>query len=100
MQVSDCYHDCLGVILAQDRLQKFGQEGGYLTRQSDVKPGFFILSVIEKEVIIHQVAPNKNRKFFKQTFDEAAISLEEMIQIKVECEHPVPPWRMTTQTSG
>ena len=91
MQVSDCYHDCLGVILAEDRLQKFGQEGGYLTRQSDVKPGFFILSVIEKEVIIHQVAPNKNGKFFKQTFDEAAISLEEMIQIKVECEHPVPP---------
>ena len=71
MQVSDCYHDCLGVILAEERLRKFGQDGGYLTRQSDVKPGFFILSVIEKGVIIHQVVSKKNGKLFKQTFDEA-----------------------------
>ena len=34
--VSDCYHDSLGVSLAEERLRKFGQEGGYLTRQSDV----------------------------------------------------------------
>ena len=91
VSVSDCYHDSLGVSLAEERLRKFGQEGGYLTRQSDVKPGFFILSVIEKGKIVHQVAPNNNGKFFEQTYDEAAIVLEELIQSKVECEHPVPP---------
>ena len=56
-----------------------------------MKPGFFILSFIEKGKCVHQVAPNKNGKFFKQTYDEAAIVLEELIQSKVECEHPVPP---------
>ena len=91
MPVSDCYHDTLGVSLAEERLRRFGQEGGYLIRQSDVKPGFYILSFIEKGKTVHQVAPNKDGKFFKQTFNEAAIVLEDLIQSKVECEHPVPP---------
>ena len=55
VSVSDCYHDSLGVSLAEERLRKFGQEGGYLTRQSDVKAGFFILSVIETSFTSNRV---------------------------------------------
>ena len=69
MPVSGCYHDSLRVSLAEERLRKFGQEGGYLTRQSNVKTEFFNLSFIEKGKCVHQVAPNKNGKFFKQTYD-------------------------------
>ena len=54
--------------LVEERLRKFGKEGGYLTRKSNVKPGFFILSFIEKGKPVHKVAPNKVGKSFKQSF--------------------------------
>ena len=37
-------HDVLGVGLAQERLQSFDKEGAYLFRESNVRPGVFILS--------------------------------------------------------
>ena len=67
MPVSDSYHDFLGVSLAEERLRKFGQDGGYLTRQSDVKPGVFILSVIEKGVIVHSPSGAEQKRKVLQT---------------------------------
>ena len=40
-------HDVLGVGLAQERLQSFDKEGAYLFRESNVRPGVFILSSIK-----------------------------------------------------
>ena len=38
----------LGECQAEDRLRKFGKERGFLSRQSDVRPGFFILTFLDK----------------------------------------------------
>ena len=64
--------------LVEEKLRKFRKEGGYLTRKSNVKPGFFILSFIEKGKPVHKVAPNKVGKSFKQSFKDASVVLDEM----------------------
>ena len=68
-----------------------GEERGYLTRQSIIRPGFFILSFQEGGNFIHHVAPNREGKYNKQTYDEAALVLSEMILAKEECEEPLSP---------
>ena len=88
---SDCYHGFLGVQEAEDIIRKSGHEKGYLTRQSVVRPGFFILSFREKGKIIHHVAPNKEGKYNKQSYDAAESVLDEMILGKEECEEPLSP---------
>ena len=75
--------------LVEERLRKFGKKGGYLTRKSNVKPGFFILSFIEKGKPVHKVAPNKVGKSFKQSFKDASVVLNEMVQSKVKRWHPI-----------
>ena len=88
---SDCYHGFLGECQAEDRLRKSGKERGFLSRQSDVRPGFFILTFLDKGKVCHQVAPNKEGKYNKQSYDEAAEVIDEMISCKEQCEHPVVP---------
>ena len=78
--LNDCYHGRLGVSLAEQRLRRFGKEGGFLTRESNIKQGFFILSVFVKGDIIHRVAPNKDGLIKKQSFDEASVVLNDLIQ--------------------
>ena len=62
--------------LVEERLRKC---------KSNVKPGFFILSFIGKGKPVHKVAPNKGGKSFKQSFKDASVVLNEMVQSKVEC---------------
>ena len=88
---SNSYHGFLGVREAEDVISKSGKERGYLTRQSVIKPGFFILSFQEKGIIVHQVAPNKKGKYNKQIYDEAESILNEMILSKEECDKPLSP---------
>ena len=64
-------HDVLGVGLAQERLQSFDKEGAYLFRESDVRPGVFILSSIKNSSILHLAVPKKNGKILRQTLEEA-----------------------------
>ena len=78
--LDDCYHGRLGVSLAEQRLRRFGKEGGFLTRESNIKQGFFVLSVFVKGDIVHRVAPNKDGLIKKQSFDEASVVLNDLIQ--------------------
>ena len=68
---SYCYHGFLGVQEAEVIIRKSGQEQGYLTRQSIIRPGFFILSFQEKGKVIHHVAPNQDGKYKGQIYDDA-----------------------------
>ena len=87
----NCYHGSLGVSEAEDIIRMSGEERGYLTRQSIIRPGFFILSFREKGKVLHHVAPNREGKYNKQTYDEAVLVLNEMILAKEECEEPLIP---------
>ena len=78
--LNDCYHGRLGVSLAEQRLRCFGKEGGFLTRESNIKQGFFVLSVFVKGDIVHRVALNKYGLIKKQSFDEASVVLNDLIQ--------------------
>ena len=47
-----------------------GKEGSYLFRESDIKPGLFIISYVKNSSVSHLVTPNKNGKFIRQTLEE------------------------------
>ena len=87
--LNDCYHGRLGVSLAEQRLRRFGKEGGFLTRESNIKQGFFVLSVFVKGDIVHRVAPNKDGLIKGQSLDEASVVLNDLIQAKEECSEPL-----------
>ena len=89
--ISDCYHGRIGASLAEQRLRRFGKDGGYLARESNVQPGFFVLSVFVKGEVIHRVVPNKDGQTKKQSFDEATLVLSELILAKEECSEPLSP---------
>ena len=78
---SDCYHGRLGVSLAEQRLRHFGKEGGFLTRESNIKQGFFILSVFVKGDFVHRVALNKDGLIKKQSLDEANVVLRSALSL-------------------
>ena len=63
------YHEVLSYSDAEQRLE--GKNGGYLFRESNVKPGMFILSYVRKSSVAHVLVPNKNRKFISQPLEEA-----------------------------
>ena len=54
-----------------ERLQSFDKEVAYLFRESDVRPGLFILSSIKNSSILHLAVPKKNGKILRQTLEEA-----------------------------
>ena len=80
------YHGFLGECQAEDRLRRSGKDRGFLIRQSVVRPGFFILTYFDKGRVFHQVAPNSDGKYNKQSFDQAITVLEETIACKDQCE--------------
>ena len=82
------YHGFLVSTEAEDIIRMSGAERGYLTRQSVVRPGFYILSFQEGGKILHHIAPNKEGK---NLWNEAALILKEMILAKEECEEPLSP---------
>ena len=88
---SNCYHGRVGVSLTEQRLRRFGKEGGFLTRESNIQPGFYILSVFVKGEVIHRVAPNKDGLIKKQSFEEATLVLSELILAKEDCSVPLSP---------
>ena len=89
--ISDCYHGRIGASLAEQRLRRYGKDGGYLTRESNIQQGFFILSTFVKGEAIHRVAPNKDGLIKKQSLDEATLVLSELILAKEECSNPLSP---------
>ena len=84
------HHDVLGVLQAQDRLRSFDREGAYLLRESDVRPGFFVLSLFKDSSMLHLAVPDKNGKFLRQTLEEACKVVEDIVNSCDEYIHPVP----------
>ena len=83
------HHNVLGVIHAQERLRSFDREGAYLLRESDVRPGFFVLSLFKDSSMLHLAVPDKNGKFLKQTLEEACKVVEDIVNSCDGYIHPV-----------
>ena len=88
-----CYHGSISTQQAEDRLRSVGIESSYLTRESDLQCGRFILSSISSgNVINHFVVPDCDGKNKKQaSFIEAKSDIERLVLHRDECCHPVPP---------
>ena len=83
-------HDVLAVLQAQDKLRSFDREGAYLFRESDVRPGVFVLSLIKDSSMLHLAVPNKNGKFLRQTLEEACEVVDDIVNSCDGFLHPVP----------
>ena len=70
MSVSGCYQGVLGFKAAETRLRERDKDFTYLTGESDVKKGKYILSF--------------------QSYQEASSVMVKMILSNDECVHPVP----------
>ena len=73
------HHDVLSPSQAEEGLRSFNTEGAYLLRESNVKTGIFVLSSLKASSVIHIAVPNKNGKFFGQTFEEACEVVNDII---------------------
>ena len=82
----------MGHKLAEDRLRGSNKDFSYLTRESDIKKGKFILSTLTRSGLVkHTVAPNPSaRKNFK-SLKEASEVLEKMILSNKDCLNAIPP---------
>ena len=92
------YHEVLSYSDAEQRLE--GKNGGYLFRESNVKPGMFILSYVRKSSVAHVLVPNKNRKFICQPLEEAVEIAADVIAASECYIHPVPPPPPSQDTSS
>ena len=86
-----CYQGILGSKAAEERLRGTGEAFTYLTRESDIRKGKFLLSWLSSDGSIkHTTAPYLSaRKSFKN-LDEALPVMERMILSNDECVNPVP----------
>ena len=88
-----CYHGSISAQQAEDRLRSACKESSYLTRESDLKRGQFILSTISKgNIVNHFFVPDCDGKNKKQSsFTEAKSDIERLVLSRDDCCHPVPP---------
>ena len=88
--VEACYQGIMGHKAAEERLREVGADS-YLTRESDIKKGKFVLSFLSKTgAVKHSVLRNPAfRKEFK-TIKEGSEVMEKMILTNDECVHQVP----------
>ena len=59
-------------------------------RESDVRPGFFVLSLFKDSSMLHLAVPDKNGKFLRQTLEEACKVVEDIVNSCDGYIHPVP----------
>ena len=69
-------------------------------RESNVKPGMFILSYVKRSSVAHVLVPNKNRKFIRQPLEEAVEIAADVIAASECYIHPVPPPPPSQDTSS
>ena len=92
------HHDVLGVLQAQDRPRSSDREGAYLFREGNVRPGFYVHSLIKDSSML--AVPGKNGKFFRQTLEETCEVEEDIVNSSDGFLHPVPaPSPVLLQTS-
>ena len=82
------FHGVIGYRDAEARLE--GREGSYLFRESDVKPGLFIISYVKHSSVTHILTPNKNGKFFRQSVEEAVDIAADIVSASQSYINPVP----------
>ena len=99
MSVRGCYQGVIGSKAAETRLREINMDFTFLTRESDIKKGKFILSWLTKDRSIkHTIAPNASARNNFKTMEEALPVMERMILSNDECVNPVPP--RDSDTSG
>ena len=92
MSVRGCYQGVIGCKAAENRLRETNVDFSFLTRESDIKKGKFILSWLTKDGSVkHTAAPNPSARNNFQKFEDALSVLEKMIESNDECVNPVPP---------
>ena len=92
----------MGHKLAEDRLRGSNKEFVYLTRESDIKKGKFILSTLTAgsgSSVKHTVAPNPSAGKHVQSLEEAEV-LEKMISSNKDCLNAIPPPDIDTDASN
>ena len=97
-----CHQGVMGHKLAEDRLRGSNKEFVYLTRESDIKKGKFILSTLTAgsgSSVKHTVAPNPSAGKHVQSLEEAEV-LEKMISSNKDCLNAIPPPDIDTDASN
>ena len=86
---SSYYHDVLGYSDAEARLE--GREGAYLFRESDVKPGLFIVSYVKSSSVTHILVPRNDGKYIRQSLEQAVDIASDIVASSDWFKHPIPP---------
>ena len=74
-----CYHGPVSAQQAEDRLRSVSKDSSYLTRESDLQGGRFILSSISNGKIKHFVVPDRDGNNKKQeSFTEVKSDIERL----------------------
>ena len=92
------YHEVLSYSDAEQRLE--GKNGSNLFKESNVKPGMFVLSYLKKSSVAHVLVPSKNRKFICQPLEEAVEIAADVIATSECYIHPVPAPPPSQDTSS
>ena len=90
------YHEVLCYRDAESRLE--GREGSYLFRESDVKPGIFVISYVKSSAVVHILVPNDKGTYIRQSLEQA-VNIAADIIASSDCHHPVPPPDQTSSGS-
>ena len=81
----------MGFKAAETRLRETNMDFSFLTRETDIKKGKFILSWLTKDGSVkHTAAPNPSARNNFQKLEEALSVLEQMIESNDECVYEVP----------
>ena len=80
VKAAECFHGVLSASEAARRLRGSGLAQGYLTRESDVKAGRFIISYLEDTTVKHIIIPGYNKmvkmKISHQRYEDYANIVE------------------------
>ena len=79
------YNNILSFSDAEARLE--GREGAYLFRESDVKPGMFIISFVKDSSVSHILTPRRDGKYFRQSVEEAVDTAADIISASQSYVH-------------
>ena len=88
MSARGCYQGVISSKEAETRLRGINKDFTFLTRESDIKKGKFILT--KDGSVKHTTAPNPSARNNFKTMEEALTVLEKMILSNDECVNPVP----------
>ena len=92
MSVRGCYQGMMGFKAAETSLRETNMDFSFLTRESDIKKGKFILSWVTKDGSVkHTAAPNPLVRINFQKPEEALSVLDQMIESNDKCVYEVPP---------